>query len=199
MVPPKFAGKRKFKKIQRVKYLRSRYQSWEMSGQTLCQPLRPSDTGTGWVWVGLFWSRSIQGVLNEETEDTLAVVQWMGAQVHQDNVLLTLRQFPQNCPPPPLVTNASFLFQNSSHHSQVGAHTSIHWWRLGKDSGPGAHYCLVADAPAITAWAVHFPDCRSWLSFPRAGRERTEAPEWQTKSQHGMHFCSSHSIPFRKC
>ena len=38
MVAPKFTEVKKLKK--KIQYPRSRYQSWEMSGQTMCQPFR---------------------------------------------------------------------------------------------------------------------------------------------------------------
>ena len=191
MVAPKFTEVKKLKK--KIQYPRSRYQSWEMSGQTMCQPFR------------LFWYREWAGFGLVSLVQTHSGEGWMrkqedapgcGSVGRGHRFIRTMsfwlsRQFPQNCPPPPLVSK-----QMPPAFSRTAPITPASRLTSGYDrttSGErfrasGAHYCLVADASAVIAWAVHFPRRSPWLCFPRARENRSAWVTDQKPGEGNVHF-----------
>lgn len=149
----------------------------------------------GWVWVGFSGPDPFKGGLNEETGRY--PWPWFSGWGHRFIRTMSfwlLRQFPQNCPPPPLVSK-----QTPPSFSRTAPITPAFRLTPGYDrtiSGErfrasGAHYCLVADAPAITAWAVHFPRLSPWLCFPRARENRSAWVADQKPGEGNVHFVLS--------
>lgn len=176
MVPPKFIEVKKLKK--KIQYPRSRYQSWEMSGQTMCQALR-----LFWYWgwagfglVSLVQTHSREGWMRKQ-EDAPGCGSVGGEHRFFRTMSFWLsRQVPQNCPPPPLVSK-----QMPPPFSRKAPITPASRLTPGYDRTTSrervrasrVYYCLDADSSAIIAWAVHFPRPSSWLCFPRARENRS--------------------------
>lgn len=152
----------------------------------------------GWVWVGFSGPDPFKGGLNEEA----GRCPWLwfsgrGAQVLQDNVLLILKTGS-----PKLSSSTPGQQTNAPPFSRTAPITPASRLTPGYDRTTSrerfrasrVYYFLVADAPAIIAWAVHFPRPSPWLCFPRARENRSVWVTDQKPGDGNVHFVPYHSM-----